>query len=209
MRTLLAIPAFAFGVQAQASDFLIVVRTTDAVVVSVTVQCPGESDLVPLLQYEERLPGSATYRVVGGLPPFTLIADEADKNGNVCFTVVDATGREARGCGVIGELYTSRVEGCNGSRSNGIPGGGPASEETPAARLVAEDVKDKASEDRPRVVRRTASRPDPDGGGRPIVREERSKDVRPPVPPPRPQQRDVLRPGGTAPQPSPRRTTSY
>lgn len=209
MRTLLVIPAFAFGVQAHASDFLVVVRTTDAVVVSVTVQCPGESDLVPLLQYEERLPGSATYRVVGGLPPFTLVADEADKNGNVCFTVVDATGRESRGCGVIGELRTTRVEGCNGSRSNGIPGGGPAPGEIPAAPLVANEAEENPSEDRPRVVRRTASRPDPDGGGRPIVREERSKDVRPPTPAPRPQKQDVLRPGGTTPQPSPRLTTSY
>jgi hypothetical protein len=211
MRSILAIPALALGVQISASDFHVVVRTTDAVLVTVTVHCPGDSALVPLNQYEERMPGSASWRAVGGTPPYTLVADEADPSGLVCFTVRDAAGREAVGCGTIGELRSSRVTGCNGSRSNGIPGGvaavgGPPP--TPGPTTPAPALEEEAKEDRPRIVRRTASRQEPTGGRPPIVREQRARDVQPPSPAPRPQQREGLRSGGTPPSPSPRRTTS-
>lgn len=210
MRCILAIPALVLGTQLSASDFHVVVRTTDAVVVTVTVHCPGDSSMVPLVQYEERTPGSASWRAVGGTAPYTLVADEADPSGMVCFTVRDATGREASGCGAIGELRSSRVTGCNGSRSNGIPGGVTAvgtSPAIPGGTAPAQAVEEDATEDRPRIVRRTASRQEPTGGRPPIVREQRSRDVQPPSPAPRPQQREVLRPGGTPPPPSPRRTT--
>lgn len=211
MRTLLLTPALVLGSQIHASDFHVVVRTTDAVVVTVTVACPGDSTgLVALQQYEVRQPGSATYRVVGGVPPYRLLPDEPGAEGIVCFTVVDATGREARGCGVIGEMRSNRTELCNGGGGSGIPlfpdGPVQASVVLDGAEILETPTDDEPDRG-PRVVRRTASKQDPTGGRPPIVREDRLRDVQPPTPAPRPQQRDALRPGGTPPLPSPRRTT--
>jgi hypothetical protein len=211
MRSIPAFPALVLGVQLCASDLQVVVRTTDAVVVSVSVLCPGDSALVPGVQYEFRLEGTASWRAVGGVPPYTLLAQQEEEGGMVCFTVVDAIGHEATGCGVIGERHTERVLGCNGSRSPGIPRPGNApgkSTGSPAHAVVSRAFGDDLPGERPRVGRYSVGRREPTDERPPVLREERWKDVHPPTPIPSPRQRDVLRVTGGSPQPTPQRTTN-
>lgn len=57
----------------------------------------------------QRTPGRVDWHASGGTPPYRMVADDRDAFGNVCITVVDATGQVGRGCGVVGrrlELVT-------------------------------------------------------------------------------------------------------
>jgi hypothetical protein len=187
-----------------------VVSTTDAVVVSVTVRCPGDSSLVPAMQYEFRMPGSASWRVVGGVPPYTLLKQDGDLEGMVCFTVVDGTGEQAGGCGVIGEQHRDRTLGCNGSRSPGLPRPGKApgkSTASPSHGIAARAVENEVPDGRPRVGKYSVGRREPNDERPPVLREERWKDVQPPTPVPSPRQQDVFRVTGGSTQPYPRPTT--
>jgi hypothetical protein len=214
MRHLFVIPALAFGLQLGASEFQVVVRTSDVVIVTVTVRCPDDNSLVPV-QYEERKSGSASWHVVGGVPPYRLVTDRTDRLGVVCFSVMDATGRQASGCGVINERRSERIEGCNGSRNEGQTEGTSASglnQEAKVGAKAASVTKEDEPEGRPRISKYVGGRREPPGGRPPILREERLKEVDPPSPAPRPQpqQRDVGRNGGTPPPPSPRpRSNNY
>lgn len=203
MRKLVSISALVFGAQLHASDFHVVVRTTDAEIITVSMICPGDSALVVTNQYVERKPGSASWRAVGGVPPYRLVQDEPGEGGIVCFTVVDATGREARGCGVIGELRSSRFVGCNGGRSDGIPpgaGGTAAGVAGAAAGAKSQATMGDEGGKRPRVVKRSDVREDPVGGRPPVLREERVREVQPTAPPPRQKAQEGR---GTEPAPAP------
>lgn len=213
MRTIPSIMAMCSAITLLGTDFHLVVRTTDAMVVQISVVCQGDTGLVVLNQYEERQPGSASWRGVGGVPPYRLVEENATTTGVVCFTVVDAMGKEARGCGVINELRTSRTEGCNGARSygigEGITGNAPLPPAQAAAVKAVPPKAEPAPEEGPRVVRGTATRVPQPGGRPPMERRDQIREVRPTPPAPRPQQQHQRVVNPVTPQPAPRRPQGY
>lgn len=88
----------------EGGDFSVVVHTTDRVVIN--YYC-GEFDpnsaINHILRHEVRAEGGATWHVQGGVAPYTILRNELDKVGAGCISVMDAEGRTATSCGVIGE----------------------------------------------------------------------------------------------------------
>ncbi|MBL8009532.1 MAG: hypothetical protein JNJ64_02905 [Flavobacteriales bacterium] len=90
-----------------------------------------------------REPGRITWHVSGGRAPYVLVRDERDLAGNVCITVRDADGREATGCGILGEQVEEVVLNCGppGTRTTAGTGApaGPAKKATAAPTSGAAD----------------------------------------------------------------------
>lgn len=212
MRIPYAFAAMLSVITLSATDLHIVVRTTDAVVVQVSVVCPGDTGLMVLNQFEERQPGSASWRGVGGVPPYRLVDEEVSDVGVVCFTVVDAMGQQARGCGVINELRTTRIDGCNGARSYGLSSGTEGAVQPPLAGTGAKSAaasEPPPPQGGPRVVKRSSIRDEQSGGRPPVERRDQIREVRPAPPAPRPQQQEQRGGSPTTPQPMPRRPQGY
>lgn len=140
MRTLL-IPLLLAAVTASAAKpekMIVVVRTTDKVIVDFTCVGPdGNMGSNALFKSTVADRGQFHWHVVGGTAPYTLVKDETNSGYGGCITVRDANGQEATGCGVIGVVHKLRRVNCNinnqpqeGSRKNSIYAVPPSKKDT-------------------------------------------------------------------------------
>lgn len=115
MRALILLPALSLLGTAANAEFHIVVRTTDAVENRIYRDCGerGRELQEPVDVFIDRKPGSASWHPVGGVAPYRVVRERSEANGYVCFTVVDAEGNQAEGCGMIGTRKVESTIPCN------------------------------------------------------------------------------------------------
>lgn len=123
MRALILLPALSLLGTAANAEFHIVVRTTDAVENRIYRDCQrSDQDIQePMDVFIDRKPGSASWHPVGGVAPYRVVRERSEANGYVCFTVVDAEGNQAEGCGVIGMRKVESTIPCNDKWPGSMP----------------------------------------------------------------------------------------
>ncbi len=100
----------------------VVVSTRDRVVVE--YRCEERASALeegPAFRRVLRDPGHLTWHGVGGVAPYTLISDERDGFGNICITIMDATGNMATGCSIMRERRLTIPVECEPLPSEQIP----------------------------------------------------------------------------------------
>lgn len=91
-----------------ASSMHVVVVTRDRIVVD--YRCENFRSAMeesPVMRSVVRSGGHISWHGVGGVAPYTLIDKSTDAFGNVCITLMDATGMMATGCGIMQERRMS------------------------------------------------------------------------------------------------------
>jgi hypothetical protein len=94
------------------AEMVVVVYTTDQVVVQYVCEDSKENGFQPWVRNEVKFPGRLRWHVVNGTPPYTVMKEKRDQAGNICITIKDAGGKIATGCGVMGMVTRVEVIEC-------------------------------------------------------------------------------------------------
>jgi hypothetical protein len=191
MNKLLGIPAFLLAAGVNASDMVVVVHTRDAVVRQVRYVCATNSAYpITWTAQVSSVPGSASWHVSGGVPPYRLVGEDSPARGSVCFTVMDSEGRTATGCGVIGSICSTTTETRDCSRElvpdptavpDAMPKSDGAKKVVPKGPVVKRPERNDPTEVRPQRPHSEKPTARPSGGPARITHSKRPETVAPPV----------------------------
>jgi hypothetical protein len=109
MEALLALALIAGTPEGTAEPLRVVVHSMDAKRTVFVCENIRRGRFDALQTGETFEPGRVNWRALGGQPPYRLVDDVRDPAGNVCITVMDATGAIATGCGML-LTYTEVVQ---------------------------------------------------------------------------------------------------